>query len=419
MKRLIAQTVSIQSLGVLLVLGMTLWVSRFGGPQAQGQFALVKSINDLQVAMFTFGLPSGLVYVLNKAGRGHHALLRYSLLYTAVLLVLLPGINYMLLHWLHPEAAISDRMLQALLISIGSALLTGYGIQRGIVLVRTDGLMFSLLSILPSVILALVVIAALNQLDWVFEGAYALAGLVSIAATLLYLRRSLSRVPADGDMPINWDMLKTQSMLVFAQGVLFGLQMFLSTAWLERQDATLGLAGLFNIASMVITLPNLLVALVAPVLFNRWSRSLDAAGLQLIRRNSLGMAIVAQILALCTIPLVPIVLPFVFGTSFTAAATATSAMLFAVFAVVAGRILTPALQGLGDNLNVTKSCLARFTTAAATLGMLHNLSDLDGVLALSIAWVLGEYAALIVILYCSRKNRIRHHISSPTSIDSL
>jgi O-antigen/teichoic acid export membrane protein len=398
MRRVLTQTVIIQSFGMALILSTTLFVSRIGGPDAQGGLALVKSISDLQVAICSLGLPSGIVYVLNKTGQGHRPAFRISLLYALFLIIALTVLDVILLHFIRPESGIYHLLIQAALFGSASGLATGYALQRGIVLVQSDSWAFSLLSVLPAVVIATTVVLLLRSTPFAVELAYAISGLLCLTASTLYLRVSLGERPNGSHADVDWSTLRQQSLNVFLQGIIFGFQVFLTNAWLESIDATLKIAGLFAIASMVITLPNQLIAMVAPVLFNRWSKMLDWRGYRVIRRNSALLALGGQTLGFLSIPLVGVVLGWVFGTPFLAAQTATMIMLTSLFAVITGRILTPALQGLGCNWIVTLSGIARFLVGSALAATVYQLYH-SPLTALAVGWVVGEYAALAILIF--------------------
>lgn len=402
MKRLLAQTLVIQCLGVLLLLGITLFVARIGGAEEQGRFALVKSINDLQVALFSLGLPSGLVFTLNKSGSGHRAAFQAVLIYTSCLLALATAVNFFTLAWLLPDTGTTSRLEQATLIAGASALLTGYGIQRGLVLVRTDGTLFSLVSILPAASLTIAIVVLLGRTGLAIEIAYAVSGVVCFTSTTLYLRRVLLSFPTPRSSPIDWAVLVRQSLHVFIQALLFSAQIFGTNAWMKSQDASLADLGLFNISSMVVTIPNLLIGLVAPVLFNRWSRSLPTSGLRGVFGGALLAGAITQGIALLAIPLVDSALGQIFGREFQGAARSTTILLFSIFAVTTSRILTPALQGLGHNHLVTWSCMARVGVAATFIWLARwaGTSFLD---AVALGWLAAECAAAIFIMLAVRK----------------
>lgn len=398
MQRLIAQTIVLQGLGVLLMLATTLLIARAGGVTIQGSFALVKSINDLQVALFCFGMPPAIVYLLNRTGSGHRVIYRWARRYTFLLLLILPAVNVGVMSFINPGMPWTELIIRAGLIGVASACGTGFALQRALLLVHTDGAIFSIISILPWAIIAVCVASLIQRSPFVIEIAYGLSGVVSLLAIDWWLRRFLVGEPTETEGgPIDFRVLKDQSINILVQATLFGIQVFMTNALLEAQDTSLRSAGLFNIASMVITLPNLLVALAAPVLFNRWTKGLDLVGYRQIRNNSLKLAALAQVLAIAVIPLIAPLLRLVFGAQFVQARDACLVMLFAVFAVFATRIITPALQGIGRNRTVTWSCVARLA-AVGTGFVAVELTGYSWLLAVSVGWALGEYAALMVLL---------------------
>jgi O-antigen/teichoic acid export membrane protein len=409
MRRILAQTFAVQSIGVALMLGVTLMVSRLGGPDSQGSFALVKSSVDLQVGLFSLGLPSAIVFLLNSTGRGHAAVYRYTLRYGLLLMLALPLLNFAILLGIDPGATATESAIRAAAIGLASAWLTAFALLRGMLLVHTDGPVFSALSIFQWVVIAAVAVLLLNRGPYVFEFAYGLAGATSLALMILCLRTygghgtrtnpiTGHAATVDGADDIDWKILRAQSVHVLMQAVIFGLQPFLTNAALAAASDGIEQVGLFSIASLVVTLPNLLVALVAPVLFNRWSKSLQWSGMGQIRRNALLLGIAAQAIAILAMPLVAPVISLVFGQLFVGATGATQILLLGTLPIIAGRILTPALQGLGRTDFVTITCCLRLAVgAAAGAAMLVTASP--PLIAMAAAWCIGEYAAFAAMLW--------------------
>ena len=412
MRRILTQTVGMQGLGVALMFGVTLLVSRLGGPESQGNFALVKSATDLQVAIFSFGLPPAIVFLLNRTGTGHRAAFRLSLLYGLVLVLVLPLLDFVLLLASGAVTGLPQIAAHAIGIGLASAAMTALALLRGLLLVHDDGPAFSSLSILQWAVIALVAVLLLNRSAYVFELAYLIAGIASLCAVLMLLQRtgcyriqeSLTKNDSGSivDDGINWPIIRSQSGNVLLQAVTLGLQPFLSNLLLSRSEHGSVDVGLFNVASMVVVIPNLLVALVAPVLYNRWSKTLEWAGLSKIVRNALWLGVAAQCLTLLAMPLVEPVILLVFGEPFAAAATATRVLLLATLPIIAGRIVSPALQGIGSTLWVSVSCIVRLVVAIS-LTLAGMGLDASPILALAAAWCAGEYAALAVLLMKSLK----------------
>lgn len=397
MKRLLVQTSLIQSLSVALMLATTLYATRVGGASAQGSLALVKSFNDLLVAIFALGLPSAIVITINRSGRAHSSIVRAIAIYSVILLPALPFVTCAAFV-LFVDGNQQNILGKSFLIGAGAAFFVSFALLRGVLLTFMDGPLFSFISILHWIFIFIATVLLINRTEMTFEIAYFVAGLCSLVLLWLNLRRPLLALPADiGHAPIDWKVLRAQSFHVAIQAVLYGLQPYLSTVLLARNDPGLVSAGLFNVAALMITLPNLLVALVAPVLLNRWSKDLDWMGLRNVRRHALVVAVIAQAIGLSAWPLVPLGLQTVFGDDFVQGTTAVRILLFAPFAVIAGRVLSPALQGLGRNRDVTTSCLWRLVALCATVAAMA-LAGYPLLTALSVGWVVGEYAALITLL---------------------
>jgi O-antigen/teichoic acid export membrane protein len=341
--------------------------------------------------------------MLNHTGRGFVTVERCIYRYGATLLLILPPLNFLLLQWTGSRFTGGTEYLQALLIGLGSGLFTLFAFLRALLLVHTDGPTFSIVSILHWVAIFVVSILLLNRTPLIFEIAYFAAGLVTVCAIIPLLQRYQRLRRAEGAAEIiDWRLLRSQSAHVLVQTALFGAQPFLTNVILARTDPSLAAAGLFNVSSLVVTLPNVLVALVAPVLLNRWSRSLDWAGYVSVRRHALLAATVVQVGALITLPFVALVLGLFFGRGFAAASPSTSILLLSAFAVVAGRVLTPAMQGLGRNDMVSWSCVVRVIAIALTTLALHRFGQ-SPLIAFASGWAVGEYAALAFLLASGRR----------------
>lgn len=407
MRKVLLQTATIQGMGVMLMFAVTLLVARLGGPSEQGSFAFVKSTTDFLVSIFSLGLPPAIVYLLNRTGDGHNMIYRYSLSYGVVLTLSLPVLVWIVARQSGlPEDKIS-LVFRSVAIGCAGAWLTTFALLRGLILVHSDGPIFSLISILQWIVIAIVAVLLLNRNDFVFEAAYFMAGAISVAAALFYLKFLNGNAPAEYNLyslryrrspSVNWSMLKNQSLHVLLQSSLLGAQPFVTNAALAHSDSKLELIGIFNVASFGMLIPNLLVSLVAPVLYNRWSKSLQWSSLNQVIYRSLLIACFVQISTLPLITYTEFFIQFTFGEDFVAASPAARIMLLAVFAVVAGRIITPALQGIGATQWVTYSCVVRIVAGIFVGSVGIICIGQSALVAIALAWCLAEYAALLTLL---------------------
>jgi O-antigen/teichoic acid export membrane protein len=323
--------------------------------------------------------------------------------YAALLAIPLIGINVFALKLLLPTTAgMWQEFSDAALVAIGSAAMIGYTMQRAILLTRTDGDVFSAVTAAPSfmflVLLPLSVLIGIAPI----ASAYFIVGLASIALTHILLTLKFPTVSNEAARDIDWRMVLSQSGHMLLQSVAYGLQPLITVALLQRHSNGSVLAGLFNIAALVFILPNLLMAMVAPVFYNRWSKLLDHAGLKTIATKAAMIAGGLQVLALMAWPLAEPAAALVFGEGFRQAAPAIQIMALGAAPLAFTRILSPAFQGLGSMETLTLSCFLRLVP----IGVLAVIQPADPLAAASIAWVAGEYLAAIVVLAGLRRTMV-------------
>ena len=415
MRRLITITLGIQSLGVVATFLLTFAVARFAGPEVQGVFATYKSLFDFEIALLVFGLPSGLVYYLNKQPEHKSYFFRWAFWFGLLLVPAILAINLAAVPSLVLNTGVFDQpLLPAIALTAAVAMMICYSLYRAIYLTLDDGSRFSWLSVLPPVLALVFILFAVSTGLVSIPVAYAAVGVCSLTAAVTMLKPRLAPSAGSVGTPIGWSIIRSQSAHVYAQSLLFGLQPVMTFYIMRKFGAGDAEIGQFNIAALTIAGPNLLVAMVAPVFFNRWSKSLAPRDLKdLVWRMALFSA-GCQLASLLVIPAAPYIVPGVFGSGFTASIEPVVILLFAVFAVFLGRCLTPALQGLGRNDQVTVSCLARIIVLAMGVLVLivSEQSDLIGWAAYS--WLAGEYAALFILLGAAYRTWARAAVSAST-----
>ena len=77
-RRNLILNVVIQTVGAASSFVVIVALARLAGPAVQGQYAVYKSLIDVQVALLTLGLPSGFIYVINKSLVPGSVLARWS-----------------------------------------------------------------------------------------------------------------------------------------------------------------------------------------------------------------------------------------------------------------------------------------------------------------------------------------------------
>jgi O-antigen/teichoic acid export membrane protein len=405
-RRNLVLNIIIQTLGAASSLLVVVALARVAGPAVQGEYAVFKSLVDVQVALLTLGLPSGFVYVINKglvpasvvarwSARGIPAFLLVGGLITTGYLVQRDG------------GARHDLAMTAGFLTVAVAATTFYALMRGIVLTQTDGAGFAWLSAFPS--LSLMVLATLGVASgwWSLESSFAASGVIAAVAAVA-LHRS-SRLRREAHVPLivtvagsTWVTLRKQSSHSFLQGLFQGGTIFITIAVMQLLGARVEDVGHFNAASLATVGPNLLVAMVAPVLYSRWTRTLSRETRRPLLKRSLGIAVVLQAFALVLIPLAPALLAFLLGEDYRSAGVAMIPLLLAVLPLAATRIIAPALQATGDTSVATVAWGIRLCAPLALAPLAIWLMD-DVVLWATCASASGEYIALAAMLVLERR----------------
>lgn len=399
MRSLLIRTFLIQSIGVVSLLAATLLVARLGGPRVQSDFAIYKAINDFQVTFLSFGLPTAIVYVLNKTGSGEAALFRYANLYAIILCVPLSLFDMVLLGFFFPERdVLSSMVADAVFIGTASSALVGYSFIRSILLTKTDGNLFSFVTILPSVLLLVSVPPSLWLGMAPIPLAYFFMGGASVFVSILLTRPRLQLTGSFNIKLIEWRPIFSQASHIFLQSLLFGLQPLITIFLLRKAGVAHDVIGYFHLASLVHVLANLLVAMVAPVLLNRWSKGLDRSGLSGVAKSAAWIALAIQCLAMVLIPFAAPATMSVFGQAFSPVVTPAIILIFSIGALIFSRIMIPALLGLGYSWVLTWSNVFRLAVISL-VGFSLSGSSLDPLIWAAISWVAGEYAALGLLLF--------------------
>lgn len=404
-RRNVVVNVVIQTLGAASSLLVIIALARVAGPAVQGEYAVYKSLIDVQVALLTLGLPSGFIYVVNKGLVPGVLLARLSARGIPLFVLFGAAITTGYLAQ-RDEGTRHGLLATAGLLTIAVAATTFYALMRGIVLTQTDGAVFAWLSALPSLLLMVLATAGAAFGWWSLEQSFAMSG-VAAAVAAVVLHRS-SRPQGLGSPPVcavsrsTWVVLRQQSFHSFLQGLFQGGTIFLTIAVMQGLGARVEEVGHFNAASLATVGPNLLVAMVAPVLYSRWTRTLrrDTRAPLIVR--ALRIAVVLQLMALPVIPLARPLLELLLGEGYRPAAVAMVPLLLAVLPLAATRIIAPALQATGDTHVATVAWGIRLCAPLALAPLAVWAMD-DIVLWATTATAVGEYVALVAMLALERR----------------
>lgn len=393
-RRNLILNVVIQTMGAASSFVVIAVLARIAGPAVQGEYAVFKSLVDVQVALLTLGLPSGFVYVINKGLISASTLSRWSARGIPVFLVL-GGLITAIYLSTRSELAEQGLLVTAGLLAVAVAATTFYALLRGIVLTQTDGAGFAWLSAFPPMSLMVLAIVGVGMGWWSLAVSFAVSGLLAALAAVL-LHRS-SPLPVAGPVVRSaWAALRKQSFHSFLQGLFQSGAIFATIAVMQGLGARVIDIGHFNVASLAVVGPNLLVAMIAPVLYSRWTKTLTRAGRRPLIGRSLRIAFVMQVLALMLLPVITPLLSFLLGADYRPAAVAMMPLLLAVLPLAATRIIAPALQATGDTSVATVAWGIRLAAPFVLMPLAWMIDDI--VLWATVITAIAEYAALVAML---------------------
>jgi O-antigen/teichoic acid export membrane protein len=402
-RRNLILNVVIQTLGAASSFVVIAGLARVAGPAVQGEYAVYKSLVDVQVALLTLGLPSGFVYVVNKGLIPGAVLAKWSTRGLPLFLFASSTITFAYLALRSGEPSRSLATTTALL-ALAVAATTFYALMRGIVLTQTDGAGFAWLSALPPISLMVLAILGVALGTWSLAVSFAASALLAAVAAVALRRRTAIRQPVADAGPAAWTTLRKQSFHSFLQGLFQSGAIFATIAMMQVLGAGVVDVGHFNVASLAVVGPNLLVAMIAPVLYSRWTRTLTRSTRGPLVGRALRIAVGMQVLALGLVPVIAPLLAFLLGEDYRPAAVAMVPLLLAVLPLAATRVIAPALQATGDTAVATFSWGVRLAAPVALAPLVLVVDDV--VLWATTVTAIGEYVALAIMLVMAQR-RVR------------
>lgn len=393
MRRALIAAIVLQGLGAALTLLTSVSISWVGGAEIQGRFALYKSWYDVETGLLLFGVPSAIVLAAARGPLNVRVLYRQTL---RLCLFALPALA--ILHAAILPLFFSPNLIDGALFGSAIALSLGYAIVRALLLTLHDGVVFSAVTALPGLVLfvaaTIAVADGIDSFGIVYLAVAFLSFTVSVRLLLRLAPAETQGLPSTG-LP-GFAIFSASAMHIFLQSVLFGLQPFLTFQLLSLLGAPVATLGVFSLATVLITAPNLAIAMVAPILLRRWSQGLSASALSLVRRRTIIAAGAAQALALAGLVLVPHRLRASLEREFPDLSMISLLLLVGLFPLVCTRILTPALLGTAMIKDLSVSCAARLA-AVAVLIPVAWLLQFDLVRSAAVSWACGEWLAFAIL----------------------
>lgn len=389
MKRSLAKAVVIQGGGAAIGVATVVAVSRFLGPQQQGLFATYKNWFDIVSTVLLLGIPQGMIYAINKHYVSCGLAARLSLLMSVAAIPFIIAIDAVEVRFGYLPNA-SPVWLYGI-IPLGIAGYVYHGLARSVLLTREDGAVFSLLSSLPTIgiagILAAQFLLGGPRMDAVFSCNGVLCGTVAAVALR---RHDLGGAASNSGW---YRVLLRQSAHFFIQSVLFALQPLIVFFLLRRDGSGLGPVGLFSFSLVALVSANSLIGMLAPILYNHWSKS-ESHDIKLLVRTTLLRTSFAlgTALTLFLYLLAPLT-PWLVGNQFSGAEKLIRILSLAAIPLFFTRLAQPALMATNRTDIATRTGLLRI------LSVVVLMSWFGGLTGAAISWIVGEFVAALTLFY--------------------
>ncbi|GAA4358682.1 hypothetical protein GCM10023165_53870 [Variovorax defluvii] len=387
------RAITVQSLGPLSLLALSVAVSRWFGAEQQGAFIAAKSLADVLIAVGCFGFPQSVVLSINRYKASPKRLYVWTPTYVLLATPLLVCATYLLAP---PEAM---NVGSALLLSLGSAGCIVVGIWRGILLTIDDGIRFHLITAAQSFLLAVattMILATQHALNTGMPLAYFLCGILTLSLGYFLLPWPTVRL-LNGCSP-SPRQLVSHGADAFIQALSGTLQVFLCVRWIGSYNGPAE-AGHFSMALVALNAVAFPVQAIAPLILNRWSRGGDRdalnAGRDKLKNATLGAVATCVLLVMIMPPLVP----WVLGPAFDAGVTTVQIMIAALVPTFLLRIGGLRLSAAGNFRFLSIVVLLRCFSLVVVLAVARWLFDAQGAAAAALCWLLVEsMAALAVVM---------------------
>lgn len=386
-----SQAVLIQSLGPLSYFVLILVITQVWGAEVQGQYAQAKAWVDFSVAFGALGLAQGVTYALNKSSLvisdvlklgAFFGVITFCILFIAALL--LPA------HTTQVFSSVGSDWVIAALITASSVGVMA-SIWRGGLLSIADGVVYSVATVFqPLTLLLLVCVLSLLITNLPIIGLMSISYSVAAAfifVSLLVLKTSTERL-IQSESP--HAQLRAASFHAFLQNVSMALVPLLSIWLLQVHGASLADIGVWSVAAAVFQIIASPVAMIAPMLFSRWSS--DTKTNSVAQAKSLAsLAFIVSlpftlVLVICTYN----ALPWVFGEAFSGASMAASILAASTPLIVVSRILSPLIFATDNARLLSGLYFMRLLCILALSIVLLRVTTLPPSVVIAISWTTAE-----------------------------
>lgn len=391
-KKVLTQSLLIQSLGAVLGFLIAVIVAQRFGPSAQGMFATARAWVDMASLVLLAGLPQALIHEVSSGRLNGHMAAKLALAFAAAGSLVLWASTTAIAPLNPPFPGTQVRTML-----VGAACLaTIYGLLRVLVLTTRHYLVYNLLSAAPSALLVLGVlltpVASPTSLALVLFVGFAVCSLAAMAA----VSRLLFARVADPLSSSQVLRLVSYGAWSFVQQV--AAQCAILGSYLLLRPGGDDVVGYFSVAMVVVSVMTLPLNIIGPILLNRWVEEYAASRstnhFVLATSGFLLLSFVGTVVGL---PVIYIGVPIVFGEEFAPALPGCLAIAASALLLIQRRVLSTAGLAFG----MPRHCaIAEASRAVVTLAVVASHPTMGGAIA---GWCAGEIVGLVLIAVALKK----------------
>lgn len=374
----------LQGMGAIAVLLATVLLGVRLGPEIQGGFSNVKAEIEFISAFAMFGLPQALFFYVKSGQLDGRDALRWITGCTLLALILSA------VYAIYRAQSMSVTMLLA--VAVGA--LVTHGTIRGLLLVESRPIWFSMLTALPQILLLCGVAVVIRYGEagvrsWlvIFAAAYMVAGF----AVWHWLARTPLRAAV---RKASWWDLMHYGMANWLTAVFVTAAILFAQCWVQADLGPVAL-GQFTMAMMLAQVPLTPISYAAPLLLRHW---MEYSGAEASRQ--IAVAVFALLLGAAAVAwFVAFVKPELgLGAAYAAAAPALAVLLTGCAAEAASRVLTVQASARGTPWIAVRAETVRWTVLVAGWITLPEPS----LAVICAVWAAGAWAAAGVFTWCVR-----------------
>lgn len=390
-------SISIQSIGTLSSFVLVWSITHYLGLEKQGEFALFKSWIDLWIVISCFGLPQGFTYAINKLKVSPYCLKKFITYYLLPTFIITTISSYIWFHFINQSITLS--ILQYLFVGIAIAGIVGHGLLRGIFLTQNDNNLFAFISILPAIsLLILTAISIIISQNALFPIIYLLSGVLSF----IILFPLVKTIQNTQKQVVPWKQIISNGNSVFLQGLAVTL-LPVCTYWLMHEfNMTQKEIGGFNIAIyfyLAIALP---LNMIAPIFFNRWSKTNENSLLKQELKKFIFIGIWIIPFSLLLFYFIPNIIIFFFGKETAFITTTAQVFILSSIIIYLNNILSCMNLSIG---NFTKNSMYYISKNVLTIFFVFIVLKLFNhkLIYIAYSWILGDIILLGILSISVRR----------------